>query len=182
MLTSTGCDTVSPIFIQFVGHSIFKELIKKKYCPNNTAECNHGSDLTHLEYTAGYVPWALKKKVAKSSHLNKNDLLEYLDDLLMCEDEDPGPSADWINAVDHGGLIHINNMTFELFLSMERGCVKAGQEICDIRYRLKDNEEVLFYWSILTAERTNDVATTILEMIVHLWITVRGGFIGWCMG
>ena len=50
-----------------------------------------------------------------------------------------------INAVDHGGLIHINNMTFELFLSMEHnihGCVKAGQELGDIRYRLKDNEEV----------------------------------------
>ena len=71
------------------------------------------------------MPRALKK-VAKSSHLNKNDLLECLDDLLICEDEDPGPSADWINAVDRGGLIHINNMTFELFLSMEhniRGCV-----------------------------------------------------------
>ena len=120
---------------------------------------------------------ALKKKVAKSSRVNKNDLLECVDDLLMCEDEDPGPSADWINAVDRGGLIHINNMTFELFLSMEhniRGCVKAGQELGDIRYRLKDNEEVLFYWSILTAERTDDVATTILEMIVDLWITVRG--------
>ena len=94
-------------------------------------------------------------------------------------------SADWINAVDCGGLIHINNMTFELFLSMERnirGCVKAGQELGDIRYRLKDNEEVMFYWSILTAERTDDVATTILEMIVDLWITVRGVFIGWCMG
>ena len=48
------------------------------------------------------------------------------------------------------------------------------QELGDIRYRLKDNEEVLFYWSILTAERTDDVATTVLEMIVDLWITVRG--------
>ena len=48
------------------------------------------------------------------------------------------------------------------------------QELGDIRNRLKDNEEVLFYWSILTAERTDDVATTVLEMIVDLWITVRG--------
>ena len=121
------------------------------------------------------MPQALKKKVVSQVILNKNDLLECLDDLLMCEDEDPDPSADWINAVDHGGLIHINNMTFELFLSMEhniRGCVKAGREIGDIRYRLKDNEEILFYWSVLTAERTDHVATTILKMIVDLWITV----------
>ena len=43
--------------------------------------------LTHLKYnairyTAGYVPRALKKKVAKSHHSNKKDLL-CLDDLSM---------------------------------------------------------------------------------------------------
>ena len=27
---------------------------------------------------------------------------------------------DWINAIDHGGLIHIDNDTYELFLAMEK--------------------------------------------------------------
>ena len=92
----------------------------------------------------------------------------------MCDDDDPGASADWIRAVDRGSLIHINNMTFELFLSMEqsiRRCVKAGQELGDARSQLKEDENVLFYWSILTANRSDDVDTTIL---VDLWITVRG--------
>ena len=77
-------------------------------------------------------------------------------------------------------------MTFELFLSMEqsiRRCVKAGQELGDARSQLKEDENVLFYWSILTANRSDDVATTILEMVVDLWITVRGlslaGAHGW---
>ncbi|KAL5460612.1 hypothetical protein EMCRGX_G034069 [Ephydatia muelleri] len=149
----------------------------------SSAESSHGSDdLTHLEYnaipyTAGYVPQALKKKVAKSHHSNKKDLLLCLDDLSMCDDDDPGSSADWIRAVDRGSLIHINNMTFELFLSMEqsiRRCVKAGQELGDARSQLKEDENVLFYWSILTANRSDDVATTILEMVVDLWITVQG--------
>eukprot|EP00731_Ephydatia_muelleri_P024925 Em0017g8a len=120
---------------------------------------------------------ALKKKVAKSHHSNKKDLLLCLDDLSMCDDDDPGSSADWIRAVDRGSLIHINNMTFELFLSMEqsiRRCVKAGQELGDARSQLKEDENVLFYWSILTANRSDDVATTILEMVVDLWITVQG--------
>ena len=79
----------------------------------------------------------LKKKVAKSHHSNRKDLLLCLDDLSMCDDDDPGSSADWIRAVDRGSLIHINNMTFELFLSMEqsiRRCVKAGQELEDYSY------------------------------------------------
>eukprot|EP00731_Ephydatia_muelleri_P029628 Em0021g151a len=121
--------------------------------------------------------FALKKKVAKSHHSNKKDLLLCLDDLSMCDDDDPGSSADWIRAVDRGSLIHINNMTFELFLSMEqsiRRCVKAGQELGDARSQLKEDENVLFYWSILTANRSDDVATTILEMVVDLWITVQG--------
>ena len=156
----TGCDAVSSIFVRFVGHSIFKELIKTKHCSNNTAKSNHDSDdLTHLEYkaiqyTAGYVPHALKKKIAKARHSNKKDFLQCLDDLLMCEGKHPGPSADWIHAVDRGGLIHINNITFELFLSMEhniRHCVKAGHELGDIRSLLKGKEDALFYWSILTA-------------------------------
>ena len=92
----------------------------------------------------------------------------------MCDDDDPGSSADWIRAVDCGCLIHINNMTFELFLSMEqsiRRCVKAGQELGDARSQLKEDENVLFYWSILTANQCDDVDTTILEMVVDLWIT-----------
>ena len=105
---------------------MFKELGKTKYYPNTTAESSHGSDdLTHLEYnairyTAGYVPRPLKKTVAKSHHLNEKDFLLCLDDLSMCDDDDPGSSADWIRAVDRGSLIHINNMTFELFLSLEK--------------------------------------------------------------
>lgn len=183
-LLQAGCPTISSIFVQFVGHSMFKELVKTKYCQNTTAEGSYVSDdLTHLEYnairyTAGYVPRALKKKVAKSHHSNKKDLLLCLNDLSMCDDDDdPGSSADWIRAVDRGSLIHINNMTFELFLSMEqsiRRCVKAGQELGDARSQLKEDENILFYWSILTANQSNDVSTTILEMVLDLWITVRG--------
>ena len=52
-LLQAGCLTISSIFIQFVGHSMFKELVKTKYCPNTTAESSHGSDdVTHLEYNA----------------------------------------------------------------------------------------------------------------------------------
>ena len=36
-----------------------------------------------------------------------------------CEEEDAGPSGEWISAIDRGGLCHINNVTFDLFLSME---------------------------------------------------------------
>ena len=36
-LLSTGCGTTSSLFIQFVGHSMFKTLIKAHYCHNKPA-------------------------------------------------------------------------------------------------------------------------------------------------
>ena len=76
-LLSTGCGTTSSLFIQFVGHSMFKTLIKAHYCHNKPAVTDDRSqDLSHIEfnairYTAGYVPRALKKKPIKSGHKNK---------------------------------------------------------------------------------------------------------------
>ena len=56
---------------------------------------------------------ALKKKLAKSHEANNKRCLLVLDALLECDGEDPGPSGDWISS----GLIHVNNVTFELYLA-----------------------------------------------------------------
>ena len=155
-------------------------LIKTHYCRNKAAiREDRSQDLTHnaIRYTAGYVPRALKKKLVKSCHKNKKDLLLCLDDLISCDGEDPGPSTEWICAIDRGGLTHINNVTFELFLTMEyciRNLVLAGSEYRDVQAQLKQNDDILFCWSVLTASWSDDIATTILDMIIDLWIVIRG--------
>ena len=98
-----------------------QDTIKAHYCHNKPAvRDDRSQDLSHIEfnairYTAGYVPRALKKKLIKSGHKNKKDLFLCLNDLIACDGEDPGPSTEWIYAIDHGGLTHL---TFELFLTM----------------------------------------------------------------
>ena len=39
---------------------------------------------------------------------------------------------------------------------------------------VKENDEVLFHWCMLTAEAAEDDAQEVLVMLVHLWITIRG--------
>lgn len=39
---------------------------------------------------------------------------------------------------------------------------------------VKESEEVLFHWCLLTAETAGKDAQMALEMIVNLWITIRG--------
>ena len=54
---------------------------------------------------AGYVPQHLKKRLTKSAHPMKNELTLCLLDLLQDEEEDNiYHLADWVDAVDRGGL------------------------------------------------------------------------------
>ena len=110
-----------------VGHQFFLHLIMSQ-CTFTTHDVNSKMpiDLTDeeiqaLRYAAGYIPRSLMKKILKSScpHQQKKDLLLCLDDLLSDGTEETSVSTEWITAVNHGGLLFVNNMTFELFYSME---------------------------------------------------------------
>ena len=101
-----------------------------------------------LQYTADFVQHRTTRYVPSMCHCVNSILCITGMDCYNCieEDEHPGLSADWIHAVDRVGLIHINNITFELFLSMEhdiRRCVKASHELGDIRSLLKGNERCI---------------------------------------
>lgn len=78
-------------------------------------------EIQALCYTTGYIPRSLKKKkILKSSRPpQQQGLLLCLDDLLSDGTEEPTQPAEWITAVNRGGLLFVNNMTFELLNSME---------------------------------------------------------------
>ena len=89
---------MSPLFCQYVGHYMFKQLIKLHNPLIDSTGCQavHHSPLTYeetnaLRYAAGYVPRALKK-LLKSTHPLKDDLQLY--DLLNDGDEDVNESGD----------------------------------------------------------------------------------------
>ena len=73
------------------------------------------------------------------------------DDTVQCD------STDWIDCVDRGGLTFVSGLTFEVFLAMEleirrhlQGC-KPVNFISDIAPAVKSNEDVLFFWSMLSS-------------------------------
>ena len=179
---STAVSQSSSSFIQFIGHFIFKTLMLSHFSLDSPILPDQVSNLTHLElnairYTAGYVPRALIKKITKSHLSNKKDLLLSLNELIECDGENPASSADWLNAINCGGLFCISDITFDFFVSLEyevRAHIHAGQEIGVIHSALQQSEDVLFHWSMITATWDNEVAIKLMEMIVKLWITVRG--------
>lgn len=112
-----------PIFYQFVTDAIMEELIKQHF-PVEVAQSE--KDLPPLDYeetnalrfTAGYIIRALRKKIERSAHPLMEELvlcLVEMEEKEVIEHE----SEVWTNTIDRGGLKHISNMTYMLFMSME---------------------------------------------------------------
>ena len=175
----------SPMFCQYVGHQLFLHLIKSSCTfTTNNGNCEIPLELSDeeiqaLRYTAGYIPRSLKKKILKSSRdpEQQQDLVLCLDDLLSDGTEEPSESEEWLTALNRGGLLCVNNMTFELFYSMElefRRHIGAEGINSDTAEMMEKNENVLFCWCIISASWEEECSSILLPMIIQLWITIRG--------
>lgn len=126
LLNKVGVSEVSAIFCQYIGDYVPKELAKLHFPLSETENISESHEtLTYeernrLHYAAGYVPRSLKKKLVKSTHPHKKDLLLCLPNLLAQEEEDlDDDSSGWISAINRGGLTKVNNDTYELFVALE---------------------------------------------------------------
>ena len=184
------CKTVgaegSPIFCQYIGDHVLKELAKLKYpiSTNITIETEEAA-LTYeerngLRYAAGYVPRSLKKKLYRSSHQHKEVLISLLRNLLDERNDDFDDSTDWISLIDRGGLKRVNNDTYQLFVALETQLRKQinSQHIpllgAESKQILLNNDNVQFFWSIVCTEWEEEIGNVLLEMIVNEWVTIRG--------
>ncbi|KAL5518083.1 hypothetical protein EMCRGX_G003761 [Ephydatia muelleri] len=102
---------------------------------------------------------------------------ELLHELIETDGENPASTAEWLNAINRGGLFCINDVTFDLFVALEyevRSHIHAGQELGVVRSELQQSEDVLFHWSLIAATWDDEEAAKLMTMIVELWVTVRG--------
>lgn len=92
-------------------------------------------------------------------------------------------SEGWTNAVDRGGLTHVSHVTYMLFLSMETELRKHLNPSCASETSgvkgvattaVKEDEDVLFYWSLISINWGEEEAEALLNFIVDHWITLRG--------
>jgi len=106
-------------------------------------------------------------------------------DLLQDEEEDNiFHSADWVNAVDRGGLKHVNNATYHVFLAMELEIrrhlsVESAQKInagfkTKVTESILSNEDVQFHWTVVGADWEEKESVALLELVLDLFVTIRG--------
>ena len=131
----------------------------------------------------------LRKKLERSSHPLKEELVLGIMELLEGDDEEEDDSEmetskTWLNSVDRGGLWHINNATLMMFLAME-DVVRQQLRKAKIRslshgrksaliQQITSDEAVGFHWCIATADLGKEERQVLLDMVIELWITIRG--------
>ena len=150
----------NPLLFQYVSDQVFQELITKHFTISQTAAASPIPPLTYeevnaLHYVAGYVCQKVKKNIEASKHTHKGTLLLCLMDLCD-EDEDVSESADWVHAVNRGGLCLVSETTAMLFREIEllvrQVFNKEGKlkDITNLRDRVKvsvlEDENVQFHW------------------------------------
>lgn len=71
-------------------------------------------EINALRYVASYLCQKVKRNIKASQHSHKDVLLCLMD--LCDEDEDVSDSADWVHAVNRGGLCLVSETTAMLFM------------------------------------------------------------------
>ena len=182
--------SASPIFYQYITDVLFKTMIKHNFPLNPVASQAHDvppldyQESNALRYAAGYVPRAIRKRLEKGSHPLKEELVLCL--VELCEDDgtDVDASADWTKAISRGGIKLVNNKTYPFFHAVEMNVrrhfsktsaptLSAGSKAALVE-SIATDEDVLFYWSIISAEWEEKEEQILLRMIIDLWMTVRG--------
>ena len=113
----------------------------------------------------------------------KEELTLCLLDLLQDgeEEDDADCSAEWVKAVDRGGLSHVNNAAYCAFLAMALELRKhiGVHKMTDgfkekVLKSIIENEDVLFYWTIIATDWEEEEATVLLKLAADLFVTIRG--------
>ena len=179
-------ESPSPLFYQFITDVIMEHLIRKHFpVTSEHVECSATLDYEEhnaIRYTAGYVLRAIQKKINRSSHPLKGELALCLEELREESNEFSHESEEWLQAIDRGGLVHVNDMTYMLFTALEQalrpylGSMQTSSElnIKEVSKLIRSDESVLFYWSILSVNWEEEAADALLVMLVEHWITLRG--------
>ena len=131
-----------------------------------------------LRYMAGYICRRVRKQLESSTHKCKDDMILCLMELNGDEDDEEWGTENWTNALDRGGLWHVCDTAYNLFYAIEeevqQNLVVTAANTFTEGSAVMCSEDVLFQWCLLTADADDANGKDLLQMIVKLYITIRG--------
>ena len=186
LLESIG-ESASPIFFQYVTERTFETMLKSRY-QFDKSEKSTELQLSYQEknairYTAGYVTRALVKKLKRSAHPLKEEMVCCLVEMNGPEENDTvDESEDWTRLINRGGLTQVGNLTYGVFLSMElairqflsRDPSQFGSIKAKLKELIQSDDDIHFYWAIVSVGWEEEESQVLLEQIIQEYVTIRG--------
>ena len=117
-------ESASPTFFQYVSHRMFRGFIKSMHAVTQTG-AEQTSKITKdeenaLRYIAGYVCRKVQAKLVSADSLqHKEEMILFMTELSGDEWNEERGSEEWVNAIDRGGLWHVNDETYNIFCLIE---------------------------------------------------------------
>ena len=146
------------------------------------------SEANALRYSAGYVPFALKKKLE-----HRPEFVKCLEQLEVKGEGDSylAYTTTWINSINRGKLFQISDEAFYFFCELERKvgpylrdvfASASGQRECsgletkkEIVSIIVEDTDIHFSWLLLCLQLDDDeLSKELLSLVVEMWITIRG--------
>lgn len=181
------------LLTQHINQKLFEGMLSEEARSNNIDRLVSQTSLTSseanaLRYAAGYVPFALKKKLE-----HRPEFVKCLEQIEVKGEGDSylAYTTEWINLVNRGKLFQISDEAFYFFCELER---KVGAYLCDvfasasgqrecsnletkkeIVSNIVEDTDIHFSWLLLCLELDDDdLSKELLSLVVEMWITIRG--------
>ena len=139
-----------------------------------------------VRYASGYVAMKLCKKLEKSKGSKEVRFKQCLSAMANGGDDSSyyAYTLEWFNAIDRGRLFYMNDAAFQFFRSIEvrtqqllpnhlTGLSHTNKE--ELLRTVMHDSEVQRCWSIVSTDISDENdSNELLQMIVDMWITLRG--------
>lgn len=135
-----------------------------------------------LRYVCGYICRKVRNKFTDYAEPLKSELDHALMELAGDEVYEEN-TEDWLNKVDRGGLWHVNDDAYSLFVEFEieaKNHLKVTNDINNVSLKrslldaIMADDNVKLKWCLLSVEMTQQAADVLFREMLTLFITVRG--------
>ena len=174
--------SLAVLLTEHVNLKLFKDSILQTFAaPTPTAEVQPltADEANALRYSAGYVPFALQKKLKKRPEFKK-----WLQSFAVEGEESSylDYTKKWTSAVNRGGLFRVNDNTYEFFVDLEMRVrnhlpkmLRPNSELVkkEVIEDITSSDEVIFSWMTVISDFDDAILSgELLHYVVELWLTI----------
>ena len=188
LIRNLGCERPGGMVLlsQHINQKLFEEILRARTSLINIEASQRPltvGEANALRYAAGYVPFALKRKLS-----HRPEFVQCLDQLGVSGQGDTylEYTKKWIELVNRGKLFNVSDETYRFFHDLEMKVCAYLQDIFlaggqvdqskeEIISSIVEDTDVQFSWLLLCLDLDDEeLSNELLKNVVEMWLMIRG--------